>query len=274
MSTILDQFKLPETTVKVEELQTKLTALENHRVFSLINTPADLRTVMQVHAYAVWVSMLFVKRIQTEYTGYRFPWTPSEQPKLTRLVNEMVLTEESGDDGAGGHCSHFAMYFKAMEEVGAETETLNDFIMNARMGLPPVQAASRALSSLSTELKTEILAYLSTSNQYAANGVTEQALTYFVFGQQDPIITAFSTVLEQQSEEQTLTPTLAIYVEQQKQRAVLHVAYVLEMLKVELEGNAIRTQTALLAAIAAVDARIVLWNAVAVQLEQLTPVAE
>ena len=89
---------------------------------------------MEHHVFAVWDFMCLVKTLQGALTCTAVPWVPSGDAVARRLVNEIVLEEESDDDGEGRYISHFELYRAAMEQSGADTLKLNDFL--DRVGRP------------------------------------------------------------------------------------------------------------------------------------------
>jgi hypothetical protein len=68
------------------------------------------------------------------------PWLPNAEPLGSRLVNEIVLAEESDEDGRGGFASHFDLYHRAMSNCGANTAPMDGFLRELRRG-QPVSAA-------------------------------------------------------------------------------------------------------------------------------------
>ena len=47
----------------------------------------------------------------------------------TRLVNEIILEEESDKDMYGEFVSHFEMYCHAMNQSGANTKSIDQFLL-------------------------------------------------------------------------------------------------------------------------------------------------
>lgn len=117
-------------------MQTQLTyyktTLENHPllVTDTIQTVEDLRLFMEHHVYAVWDFMSLAKALQHQICPSGNLWIPSKiQRRSSRLVNEIILAEESDKDPfSGGYTSHFDLYCQAMIEIGANTAPVLDFI--------------------------------------------------------------------------------------------------------------------------------------------------
>lgn len=111
------------------ELSTLHQMVSNHSMYKKILTVSDLRIMMETHVFAVWDFMSLLKRLQREITCVEIPWKPSPYPKkLVRLINEIVLGEESDLDQSGEAIDHFSLYLQAMSEIGAKTSHLNDFL--------------------------------------------------------------------------------------------------------------------------------------------------
>jgi hypothetical protein len=56
------------------------------------------------------------------------PWIPRGEPLCRRLIKEVVLDEESDEIKGVGYLSHFEIYLQAMDQCGADTTRVNDFI--------------------------------------------------------------------------------------------------------------------------------------------------
>lgn len=100
----------------------------NHKVYSEINEIEDLRIFMQHHVYAVWDFMSLLKALQNELTCTSIPWYPKGSAETRFLINEIVAGEESDVDMNGVRKSHFELYLEAMNQVGADTKTIQKFI--------------------------------------------------------------------------------------------------------------------------------------------------
>lgn len=99
--------------------------LENHKLYESIKNLDDLKVFMECHVFAVWDFMSLLKRLQIDITCTSLPWTPSfYSKKLVRLINEIVLGEESDKDQNGNYSDHFSLYLKAMQEIKANPDRL------------------------------------------------------------------------------------------------------------------------------------------------------
>src|SRR5690349_11101510 len=89
--------------------------LLNNGLYDSMQSLPDLRRFMEHHVYAVWDFMSLLKALQRELTCVQVPWVPGARPALRRLINEIVLEEESDVDLQGQSISHFELYVRAME---------------------------------------------------------------------------------------------------------------------------------------------------------------
>jgi len=120
-----------------------------HPIYAALTTRAACATFMEHHVWAVWDFMSLAKSLQLELTCCRVPWLPAGHPRTRRLINEIVLAEES-DEAGDGYLSHFEMYLAAMRQAGASTVPIERFTrLVARGGslmiaLPASQAPAPA----------------------------------------------------------------------------------------------------------------------------------
>src|SRR6266403_688911 len=114
-------------------------ALLDHPIYTHVASVADLRRFMEDHVFAVWDFMSLLKRLQQDLTCVRVPWFPSKDPHAARLINEIVIAEESDLGPDEGPISHLGLYLEAMEEIGANTTAFRKFSALAEKGRPIAQ---------------------------------------------------------------------------------------------------------------------------------------
>lgn len=108
--------------------------LLNHPLYSEINRIDALRRFMELHVFAVWDFMSLLKTLQRRLCCIDVPWLPPADLQACRLINEIVLAEESDDDGGGGFASHFELYRRSMRQCGASTAGIDGLINALRSG--------------------------------------------------------------------------------------------------------------------------------------------
>ena len=123
-------FKLLKNNILsiLDETQHERNQLKNHPIYNSIKTEKHLHVFMENHVFAVWDFMSVLKSLQREFTCIQVPWRPKNNGTLSRLLNEIVLAEESDVDRFGQHLSHFEIYYHAMKEAGANTEKIEKFL--------------------------------------------------------------------------------------------------------------------------------------------------
>ena len=147
---------------RLELLQSRLAPLRDsllaHPIYDRIDTIEDLRLFMEHHVFAVWDFMSLLKALQRLVCCVDVPWTPPLDSAACRFVNEIVLGEESDEDGQGGFTSHFELYRRAMRQSGAETGPIRQnldmpgFAAEIRLPLRPLSVQQLASASASAGL--------------------------------------------------------------------------------------------------------------------------
>jgi hypothetical protein len=103
--------------------------LEAHPVYAAVTSLGELQCFMQHHVYSVWDFMSLIKYLQAAVAPASTPWVPRGDGDVRRFINELVLEEESDEAGDGEHfTSHFELYLSAMEEIGADTSVVREFV--------------------------------------------------------------------------------------------------------------------------------------------------
>lgn len=102
--------------------------LQEHRLYRQLSSVHDIKIFMESHVYAVWDFMSLLKALQIQLTCVHTPWKPTKNTNTARFINEIVLEEESDRNEEGKFMSHFEMYLDAMNEVGANTKPVIEFL--------------------------------------------------------------------------------------------------------------------------------------------------
>ena len=114
-----------------------------HPLYRALTTEAAVITFMEHHVWAVWDFMSLLKSLQRGLTCVDVPWVPRGPALSRRLINEIVLAEES-DETPDGPLSHYELYLAAMRQAGASTQRIEQFIRMLIQGKPVATALSVA----------------------------------------------------------------------------------------------------------------------------------
>ena len=114
-----------------------------HPIYRRLDTLQDVNTFMEHHVFAVWDFMSLLKSLQRHLTCVEVPWVPRGTTASRRLINDIVLVEES-DELDDGFISHFELYLQGMQESGADTKAVTAFIELLYAGTPVPDALTSA----------------------------------------------------------------------------------------------------------------------------------
>jgi Protein of unknown function (DUF3050) len=98
-----------------------------HPLYASLDNKAAIHTFMEHHVFAVWDFMSLLKSLQRDLTCVSVPWVPVGATGTRRLINEIVLGEETDELGCGIF-SHFELYIVGMVEAGADHSIVDRFI--------------------------------------------------------------------------------------------------------------------------------------------------
>ena len=221
---------------------------------------------MESHVFAVWDFMTLAKRLQRDLTCTHLPWLPPADPHAARLINEIVLGEESDIHPRQGHCSHFELYLEAMTEVGASTAAINHFVALLRKGLE----ASAALHEV--DPPPGVVRFVSTTLHMAAHAPTHCVAAAFLHGREHVIPVLFERLLQTDDFIQRQAPTLCDYLKRHIELdAGDHGPAAQQLLERLVSADPAYPQQAGDTALAAVQSRITFWNEVQVSLQEVRP---
>ena len=163
-------------TKDIQPLRVKL--LE-HPLYGMIDSLTNLRIFMEYHVFAVWDFMSLLKSLQRSQTSVEIPWRPRLNPTTTRFINEIVLCEESDEDGAGGYTSHFDLYRAAMKECGASTSKIDDLVELVGKGVDIRQAL------LQCGADARVVEFVKTTWSFIESDRPHRVAAAFTFGRED-----------------------------------------------------------------------------------------
>ncbi len=122
------------------------------------------------------------------------PWRrrlSDEQTKFARFINEIVVGEETDEDGRGGYISHFGLYLEAMRECGASTERIEHFLDRYEETGDLTAVLNEARASVQTRNFVENTIHI------AANGKTHEVCAAFFYGREEIIPDMFNVILDE-----------------------------------------------------------------------------
>jgi hypothetical protein len=165
-------------------------ALLDHPLCVQVVSVTDLRRFMEDHVFAVWDFMSLLKRLQQDMTCITVPWFPADNAKAARLINDIVIGEETDVGPDGSYVSHLALYLRAMRDIGASTRQFEKFRSLVLVGVP-VEIALERIGAPS-----HVQAFVAHTMALANSGSTEEVLAAFFYGREDIIPEMFRRLLD------------------------------------------------------------------------------
>jgi hypothetical protein len=221
----------------LRRLETARAQLAEHNIYRSLEGMDDIRIFMEHHVFAVWDFMSLLKSLQRELTCVEVPWIAVGSPRLRRLINEIVLGEET-DEVDGKPVSHFELYHAAMTPVSEALHTCG----------APVGAR----------------AFVGRTFEIIASGKPHMIAAAFTFGREEPIPNMFRTLVGTLQKQQGKgLQTFVTYLDRHIGLDEDHHAPMAVAMLAELCGaDDTKWDEAAQAAIAALTARLSLWSTV------------
>ncbi|WP_227874275.1 DUF3050 domain-containing protein [Tumebacillus algifaecis] len=166
-------------------------SLLQHPVYQKLTSAERVRQFMEHHVFAVWDFMSLLKRLQRDLTVTTVPWMPGREAQYARFINEIVLGEETDEDGRGGYISHFDLYIEAMEEAGADTAPIRQFLARLAAGSTPAEALNAA------DIPQSVRQFVETTLDIALHGQSHQVAAAFFYGREDIIPDMFTHLVRE-----------------------------------------------------------------------------
>lgn len=242
-----------------QSIQSQKDILLHHPLYQKVQTIEDLHHFLESHIYAVWDFMSLLKALQSKLTCTSTPWFPTVNTETRYLINEIVTAEESDLTLDGHRQSHFEMYLEAMQDCGANTAEIEQFLASIR-SLNNIFVAIKT-----SELHPNIKAFLDFTFRVIEEGKTHEIAAAFTFGREDLIPSMFTAILKnfQASFPETDLRKLIYYFERHIELdADEHGPMAMQMISELCGTDAQKWKEVEVVSILALEKRIGLWDAI------------
>jgi pyrroloquinoline quinone (PQQ) biosynthesis protein C len=164
--------------------------LLDHDLYRHLMDARSIRTFMMAHVFAVWDFQSLLKALQRLVTCVEVPWLPTEHRDARRLLNEIVLDEESDEAPDGGYLSHFELYLQAMEECGSDAAPIREFVDRLREGLTVEEALEDG------SIPPGVAQFVRTTMDIVRSGEPHRVAAAFAYGREEIIPAMFRKLIE------------------------------------------------------------------------------
>mmetsp|Transcript_23858 Transcript_23858/g.28832 ORF Transcript_23858/g.28832 Transcript_23858/m.28832 type:complete len:713 (-) Transcript_23858:185-2323(-) len=197
------------TASLVDNIQSDRHRVTNHELYASMKAKQFslpvLRSFMEHHVWAVYDYFQLLKRLQQELTCVQVPWRPTANPAMRRFISEIVLEEECDqfEDGKT-YGSHLELYIRAMEQVGADTRPILQFLDRLKSEVPHINAPTDQRLATTDQVCEMIesvgapeaaVGHVKETLQLALEGTVSEVAAVFTFGREDVIPVMFSQLL-------------------------------------------------------------------------------
>jgi pyrroloquinoline quinone (PQQ) biosynthesis protein C len=233
-------------------------ALISHPLYASINSISDIQSFMEHHVFAVWDFMSLLKYLQINLTCTSIPWMPVGSSNTRFLINEIVTGEESDVDQHGNRISHFELYLRAMNEIGSDTNAIQNLISAIQSGKTIAEAiAASNLPDGPNQFLNQTFEFIHTNKPHVVAAV-------FTFGREDLIPDMFLEIIKTlKAQFPDQLETLHYYIERHIEVDGGHHSHLaLEMTEELCGDDDQKWKEATEATIAALQSRKLLWDSV------------
>ncbi len=250
----------------ITQLQASIAPTRNqlvkHLLYSQLQTLNQIKLFTSYHVFAVWDFMSLLKSLQKNLTCTTTPWMPVGTANTRYLINEIVLGEESDVDEHGIRTSHFELYLKAMQQLGADVSVIEQLLTYISNGVDVVSAMDKL------KMPQAIQEFVGFTFDIIQNQPVHVQASVFTFGREDLIPDMFiGLVSDLSAAHPEQISTLKYYLERHIEVDGDHHSHLAIEMVSELCGNdAVKWQQATEASIMALKKRKLLWDAIAEKL--------
>jgi hypothetical protein len=256
----MSRYDWGDTHPGIERLKTEITPARDrvvsHPLYSGLATHEAITTFMEHHVFAVWDFMSLLKSLQRRLTCVELPWVPTGPTGSRRLINDIVLVEES-DELEGGFISHFELYLQGMAQAGADRSTVDAFVGMLRQGSRVPEAIAAA------GVPAPAAEFVSTTWRFIQEAPVHCQAAAFAFGREDLIPDMFEQVVKVNADQGgqlgTFVDYLARHIEVDGEQ---HTPMAMQMLADLCQDDQVRWRECGEAVNQALAARLRLWDGI------------
>ncbi len=241
--------------------------LADHPLYHQIRTTGDLQVFLENHVFAVWDFMSLLKYLQRELTCVDVPWLPTTVTgRTTRLINEIVLREESDELPDGRILSHFRLYREAMIAIGANAAPIDGLLADLEHG----RSVEEGLAN--PAIPRPAAAFVHSTFSAIESGQLPAIAATFAFGREEMIPGILRHLNTQLSESVSGSFLFGLLLERHTELAGdLHAQLASQMIEEICGDDQDRWHEAILAARRALEGRLALWDGILAQLDLRRP---
>lgn len=249
-----------ETLQETEKIQLLNNQLEDHSLYSKIQTIDHLKAFMERHVFAVLDFMSLLNSIKKNLLPTETFWSPREDSHIARFINEIVLGEESDITPDGRVLSHFELYIEAMNEVGADTSLISKFVETAKNEGISVAFKKHKIPNSSQQFINE------TFNLVEENAI-HKIVADFCYGREKVIPEMFQAILDKIGVSEENAPSFHYYIQRHIEiDGDEHGPMAEKLLALVCQSDRQKLVEAEKAAISALERRVLFWNQVEAEL--------
>ncbi len=246
----------------IEKLENDLketrSKLISHPLYQALDSKEKLILFMENHVFAVWDFMSLIKALQRNLTCIDVPWTPNSNNFSGKLVNEIVLAEESDVDLNDNPKSHFELYLDSMELIGANTSLINRFINELKISKSYYKSIDKI------KIDKTVKEFMNFTFDIIKTNKNHVIASVFTFGREDLIPDMFIEIVKKLSTEKEIEAKLLIYYLERhiELDADEHGPMALKMIQDLCENDPVKWKEATIASEKALNMRIKLWDSI------------
>lgn len=254
-----------------QALASRREQLLKHELYSHLQSLEQMQCFMEHHIFAVWDFMVLLKALQRRLTCVEELWVPTEGRVARRLINDIVLAEESDLDSLGRPASHYEMYLAAMKQAGADLRPILRLTQKAQQG----HSHKSLVKYNVAEIERAPLQFLQHSYRVVREGKPHEIAAAFTFGREDLIPDLFTEIVRDLNQRfGGRLSAFVYYLERHIEIDSDEHGPMAEQMMLELCGNdQQRWLEAEQAGIQALDERLRLWDAINAKIKTIPALA-